>query len=378
MIYKKLGKTDTKVPAIGQGSMGVGGRFEVDTTYDDEQINALRLGIGNDMTLLDTAEIYGGGHSEELIGRAIYGIRDKVFIATKFSPEHSEYDDVISSCEGSLRRLGISCIDLYQIHWPNPEVDISETMRALEHLADQGKIRYIGASNFSLSQLEEARKALKKHDIVSNQVEYNLFDRSIEKDVLPYCEKEGISIIAYSPLDQGKTSDGEIKEVLDKLAEKYKATPSQIALNWLGTHKPVISIPKALTKAHIVENASALDFDIDEEDLRKIDKASSREDMFVSTENIHVSVDGEGARKVYQTAEEAVENRLGFCPSPMALAKYIQEHPDERIKPVRLTKSLDGGMEDNYYDLVEGRVRYWAWVLAFDGKRPIQARLRDR
>jgi len=375
--YKILGKTDTEVPAIGQGSSGIGGYFSPDSTYNDKQIAALRIGIKHGMTFLDTAEGYGGGYTEELIGRAIHDIREKVFIATKFSPEHTAYNDVITSAEGSLHRLGVDHIDLYQVHWPNPEVQIGETMRALEHLVNQGKVRHIGVSNFSLSQLKEARGALEKYDIVSNQVEYSLFDRSIERDILPYCENEGISIIAYSPLDQGKAVSGETGNLLGKLAQKYGVTPSQIALNWLGAHLSVISIPKAVTKIHIVENASALDFDIAKGDLDAIEKASSKECLLVPTQNIQVSVHGERAREVYQTVEEAVANRLEFCPSPMVLAKYIRAHPNENIKPVRLLRSVDEEGKGDYYDLVEGRVRYWAWVLAFDGRRPIPAYVRE-
>jgi len=303
-------------------------------------------------------------------------MRDKVVIATKFSPDHSEYNEVIASAEGSLRRLNTDYIDLYQVHWPNPEVPINETMRALEHLVENGKVRHIGVSNFSLSQLKEAREVLKKHDIVSNQVEYNLFDRHIEKDVLPYCEEENISVIAYSPLDQGKMARGDVSNELDRLAKKYKRTASQIILNWLNTHQPVISIPKSLTKKHILENASSLDFEMEEEDIDAIGRDFKKKVLMVPTENIKVSVRGEGARRVYQTSEEAVANNLGFSPSPMALAKYIQTHPDEDIKPVRLTASVDE-KNGGDYDLVEGRIRYWAWVLAFDGKRPIPAYVRQ-
>ncbi len=360
MRLKELGNSGVKVSAIGQGSMGVGGNFSPDKSKDAEQVSALRLGIEKGMTFIDTAEIYGGGHAEEVIGEAIKGLRNKVFVATKFSPEHSTYDQVIASANASLQRLQTDYIDLYQLHWPNPEVAISETMRAMEDLADQGKIKQIGVSNFSLSQLKEAQAVLKKHRIVSNQVEYNLFDRSIEKDLLPYCEKEKISIIAYSPLDQGKSA---------------KTISGKTTLAWLIAHPAVIAIPKALRPEHIAENASAMDIELTKDEFEKISNEFCRPILQVPTGSIKVSVNGEGARKVYQTVAEALENRLGFCPSPTALANYIKSHPDEEIKPVRLVKSLekDGQYE---YDLVEGRVKYWAWVIAFDGKRPIPALIR--
>lgn len=376
MIFKTLGKTAVEISAIGQGSMSIGGQFSPDYSHDSEQVAALRLGIEKGMTFLDTAEIYGGGHAEEIIGEAVKGIRGRVFIATKFSPEHNDYASVMMAVEKSLSRLKTDYIDLYQVHWPNPEVPITETMRALEDLMSLDKIRHIGVSNFSLRQLKEARQALEKTDIVSNQVEYNLFDRSIEKDLLPHCEDEGISVIAYSPLDQGKIIKGIQGGVIEEIANRYKKTVSQIILNWLASHKPIISIPKALKENHILENAAALDFEMTREDVELISQTFRRECLSVPVGRINVSAQGEGARKVYQTLEEAVRNRLNLCPSPAVLAHYIRAHPDEDIKPVRLAESIakTNGCD---YDLVEGRVRYWAWVIAFDGKRPVPAYVRE-
>ena len=222
MRYKELGKDHIKIPVIGQGCMGIGGYFSKDLREDDRQVRALRFGIELGMTLIDTAEVYGNGHSEELVGKAIQGMRDKVFVATKFSPEHNSYDDVLSSAEGSLRRLKTDYIDLYQIHWPNPNIPIDETMKAMDKLLRDGKIRYVGVSNFSIRELKEAEAAFSGSAIASVQTEYNLFDRSIEDDILPYCQKKNIITIAYSPLDQGKICSGSEKtKVFEKIAEKY-------------------------------------------------------------------------------------------------------------------------------------------------------------
>ncbi len=377
MLSKKLNKTGVTISAIGQGSMGIGGFLSLDASKDDAYVRAIRMGIESGMTFVDTAEVYGAGHAEELIGRATQGMRKKVFIATKFSPEHSEYAKVLTAAEGSLRRLGTDYIDLYQAHWPNPGVPVGETMRALEYLVSQGKVRHIGVSNFSLSQLKEARGALTKHDVVSNQVEYNLFDRSIEQDLLPYCEQEKISVIAYSPLDQGKKMGGKKGgDVLDAVAKCYNKTPSHIALNWLLAHNAVIPIPKASTESHIRENAAASDFRLSKEDFELIHRTYAHRPLLVPVHQIKVSVSGEGARKVYQTKEEATLNKLNFCPSPLDLAAYIKSHADENIKPVRLVRSIEKNSA-HVYDLVEGRVRFWAWVLAFEGSRPIPAYVRE-
>jgi diketogulonate reductase-like aldo/keto reductase len=376
MTTKELNRTGIAVSALGQGSWGMGGFFSSDASKDDVCVRALRAGIESGMTFIDTAEVYGAGHAEELIGRAAEGMRGKVFIATKFSPEHSEYSKVLAAAEGSLRRLKTDYIDLYQAHWPNPGVPVGETMRALEHLVSQGKVRHIGVSNFSLSQLTEAREALTKHDIVSNQVEYNLFDRSIEQDLLPYCEKEKISVIAYSPLDQGKIYKGHNGDVLEAVAKRYGKTPSQVILNWLLMHGPVLPIPKALSEGHIRENAAAADFRLSKEEFELISTTYARDPILVPVDEIEVSVNGEGARKVYQTKEEAVANKLNFCPSPLDLAAHIKLHGGENIKPVRLVRSIEKNSAHRY-DLVEGRVRYWAWVLAFEGSRPVPAYVRE-
>ena len=188
---------------LGQGCMGIGGEFTREVNNDVDYISALRLGVDLGLTFLDTAEVYGGGHSEELIGRAIRGIRSKVFIASKFSPENSSYKNVLEAAERSLTRLKTEYLDLYQVHWPNPKIPVCETMAALEKLVQDGKILNIGVSNFSKLQMIEAQQCLVTTKIISNQVEYNLFDRFIENDIYPHCMSNNSTLIAYSPLEKG-------------------------------------------------------------------------------------------------------------------------------------------------------------------------------
>lgn len=375
MKYKDLGKKHTKISAIGQGCMGIGGYLSKDSLQDNNQIKALRLGIELGMTLIDTAETYGKGHSEELVGRAIEGVRDKVFIATKVSPDHFSYDALLQSAEGSLRRLKTDYIDLYQVHWPNPKVLINETMRAMERLVRKGKIRYVGVSNFSLKELKEAQAAISEDEIVSVQVEYNLFNRTIENSILPYCQSEGITTIAYSPLDQGKIASGEERiERLEMIAGKYNRTMAQVALSWLIAHPSVIAIPKSTNSAHIKENASSADFELSDKDFKEISKTFAQECVYVPTDRIRVIVGGQGNRQVYHTVEEAIENKLGFIPSSVDLVQNIRE--GEVSKPVRVIRSTDKtGKYD--YDLIEGRIRYWAWVIAHNGEKPIPVYVRD-
>lgn len=366
MIYKKIIKDD--IPAIGQGCMGIGGYLSKDTSQDNISIEALRQGIELGMTFIDTAEVYGDGHSEELVAEAIDGIRDHVFIATKVSPENLSYDNVIKSVKNSLKRLKTDYIDLYQIHWPNPKIRLSETMQAMEQLVDEGKIRYIGVSNFSLNYLKEAEKNLSENSIVSIQIEYNLIDRTIEDTILPYCEKKDIKVIAYSPLNQGRTlNDKEKIKKLEIISEKYNKTMAQITLNWLISHTPVIAIPKAINIDHINDNALAADFNLSEKDFRELGNTFNQKIIYIPTDRIRIAT---GNRLVYQTIEDAIENKLGFVPSPEDLACHIIK--EDILKPVRVTKNTD--ITDKYdYNLIEGRIRYWAWVIAYNGKRSIPA-----
>lgn len=270
--FKRLGRTDVMISVIGMGTWGIGGFSAPDYKYDEMAVRALRRGIELGITLIDTAEMYGGGHSEEVVGMAIKGLREKVFIATKVWYTNLRYDDVLRSAEKSLKRLQIDTIDLYQVHWPNPHIPLSETMRAMERLVLDGKVRFIGVSNFSVKLMEEARAALSKIDIVSNQVEYSLLSREVEDDILPYCEKENITLIAYSPLGRGNILNDPRSKILREVAKKYNKTLVQVALNWLIAKKPVVAIPKAINLSHVEENVNAAGWRLSDEDLELLSR----------------------------------------------------------------------------------------------------------
>lgn len=282
MEYRELGRTGWKVPVLGQGTWGIGGFYSKDDSKDAEAIVALKLGIELGMTLIDTAEAYGAGHSEEVVGKAIADSKAEVFVATKVSPEHLSYESVLRSARASLSRLNVKTIDLYQVHWPNPRIPIKETMRAMEKLVRDGLVRFIGVSNFSVIEMEEAMASLAREEVVSNQVEYSLLERSIENDILPFCEREGITVIAYSPLAHGKLSepkkhlDRQEVNVLQKLADKYGKTPSQIALNWVTRRPSAIAIPKAIKAEHVRENAGAAGWSMSLEDYEELSRVFSR------------------------------------------------------------------------------------------------------
>jgi len=249
--YRKLGRTKEKVSVIGMGCWGLA--LSRDGGEWAREIASLQRGIELGMNLIDTAEGYSSGRSEELVGEAVKDCRDDVFIATKVAPPHLHYDAVIRACQDSTKRLGVSFVDLYQIHWPDPGVPIKETMSAMEKLVQDGLVRYIGVSNFSVSETNDARAALAKNEIASNQVEYALTNRSVEADILPYCVREKITLMAYSPLAHGR-----IVPTPNDILQKYNMTPAQAMLNWVTRNERVVAIPKAANIRHQEENASSV------------------------------------------------------------------------------------------------------------------------
>lgn len=364
-----------QIPYIGQGFGGIRDGSKNSNLDENVYIEALQFGVDVGLTFIDTAEAYADGYSEELIGKALSSIRSKVQIGTKFSPENHRYKDVIKSAEKSLKRLDTEYIDIYQIHWPNQNIPISETLEALAHLIEQGKILSVGVCNFSVRDLSETMSVLDSFKIVTNQVEYNLFDRFSEYALFEFCSQNEVKIIAYSPLDKGRTTDGDTRrKFLNQLSIKYGKSIEQIALNWLTSSDLVTAIPTTRNKSHILQNSQSLDFVMDDKDYELIDLTCNAVPELINVHDIEVSLNGEGARKVYQNMNEAIENKLNLCPSPVELSKFILE--GDPIKPVRLRlrAGADGG---KIYDLIEGRLRYWAWVIAFDSGKPIPAYVRQ-
>lgn len=278
MEFKEIGRSGVKIPVLGLGTWGIGGFSSKFLGGEDESVRALRLGLELGMRFIDTAEMYASGHSEEVVAQAVAKERESVFIATKVSPENLTYERLLRSCDASLKRLRTDYVDLYQVHWPNPNIPIGETMRAMERLVTEGKVRHIGVSNFSVQQTREAQTALCKVQLVSNQVEYSLLDRSIEVDLLPYASAEHITIIAYSPVAKGQIPEsGRDKrwQVLEKIASKYGKTSVQAALNWLIMKDPVVAIPKSVQLGHLKENSGAAGWKLSPEDQDALDLAFS-------------------------------------------------------------------------------------------------------
>jgi len=257
----------TSVPALGQGSWHLGqGRHPA--AVEEE---ALRTGLSLGMTLIDTAEGYGDGRSEELIGRAIAGQRDRVFLVSKV--DHMTADDVIvRACEQSLARLGTDHLDLYLAHWRDRSSHLSVIVRAFESLRAAGKIRAWGVSNYSVNDMEELFKIPHGDRCATNQVLYNLGSRGIEDDLLPWCEQHGMPVMAYSPLG-GEGAKLLRDPTLAKIGSEHGCTAAAVALAWTIRDGNVIAIPESGSTAHVKENAIALTLKLTPQDLQTLDAA---------------------------------------------------------------------------------------------------------
>lgn len=257
--------SDIAVPALGQGTWNMG----ENAAHAKDEIASLRAGLDLGMTLLDTAEMYADGGSEEIVGKAIEGRRDEVFLVSKVYPYNASRRGTIEACERSLKRLKTDRIDLYLLHWRG-EHPLSETVAAFENLKAAGKIGAWGVSNFDVDDMEELLAVPDGGKVATNQVLYNLARRGIEYDLLPWCQERTIPIMAYSPIEQGRLLR---HPDLIHIAKTYQATPAQVALAFLLERDGVIAIPKTANPQRVAENRDAVSLDISDEDWATLDAA---------------------------------------------------------------------------------------------------------
>ena len=255
------------MPLLGQGTWRMG---EAPSKRNNE-VAALRIGIELGMTLIDTAEMYADGGAERLVGDAIAGRRDQVFVVTKFYPQNATRERMAAACDRSLRRLNVEQIDLYLLHWRG-DVPLKETLAGFEDLLEAQKIRHAGVSNFDVDDLEELARIKSCLDrIVTNQVLYNLERRGVEWDLLPWMRKRHRPVMAYSPVEEGLLTHAH--PVLKAVAERHDATPAQVALAWVIRDDGVIAIPKAADPTHVRENRGAADIKLTKRDLEELDES---------------------------------------------------------------------------------------------------------
>ena len=252
------------VPALGMGTWMIG----EDAATRAEEIASLQHGIDLGMALIDTAEMYGEGASEKLVGEAIRGRRERVFLVSKVYPHNAGKKAAQTACERSLRRLGIECLDLYLLHWRGSE-PFAETIAAFETLKAQGKIRHWGVSNLDTEDLREWVDTPGGAAVAVDQVLYNLTRRGIEWDLLPWCQKHRIPVMAYSPIEQARLLR---HSGLCELASRLGMTPAQVALAWLLQRDAVVAIPKTSTRQHLEENFATLQFSLEADVVAELDR----------------------------------------------------------------------------------------------------------
>jgi diketogulonate reductase-like aldo/keto reductase len=268
MEQRVFGSTGVAVPVLGQGTWQM---------EDDDRASALRsLQVGLELGLshVDTAELYGYGEVEELVGEALVGRRDAVFLVSKVMPNNATYEGTLKACERSLKRLRTDRLDCYLLHWPGPH-PLEETVRAFERLQEEGKIRSWGVSNFDVDELEEVLAIAGPGRLACNQVLYHLRERYIEQRVLPWCERHGVAVVGYSPFGSGDfpepgSPDG---RVLAEVARAHGVTARQVALSFLTRRRSVFAIPKASREAHIRDNAAAERLRLSEEEVARLEEA---------------------------------------------------------------------------------------------------------
>jgi diketogulonate reductase-like aldo/keto reductase len=268
MIARPFGAGGPAVPIVGQGTWNVPLRAR-----RDDAIRALRAGVGAGMVHIDTAEMYGDGGAEELVGDAIAELpREALFIVSKVLPSNATHAGTIRACEQTLRRLRTDYLDCYLLHWRG-NVPLAETLGALEHLVHEGKIRSLGVSNFDVADLQEAQAALTRERIACNQVLYHLGERSVEAHELPYCRAHGIAFVAYTPFGRGEWRDARGARELDAIAERHGVSAHAVILAFLTRTDDTFAIPKASSLAHVADNARGGTLRLTPEDIATIERA---------------------------------------------------------------------------------------------------------
>lgn len=258
-------RTGLELPRLGLGTWRMG----EDAARRKDEVAALELGLDLGITLIDTAEMYGGGGAEEVVAEAIRGRREDVILVSKVLPENASRRGTIRAAERSLERLRTDRIDLYLLHWPGSR-PLEETYAAFEELAEQGKIRHYGVSNFDVDDLERSEALPGGRNVAVNQVLYNPTRRGVEAGVLPWCRRREVLVMAYSPLEQGRLPRS---ETLDAVAGRRECSVAQVTLAWVLRQPGLTVIPKAVRKEHVRENAAARDVRLSERDLAELDRA---------------------------------------------------------------------------------------------------------
>lgn len=360
MDLRKLPGTGTAIPAIGQGATRLGTRDWHDRRTVDARIAALRHGIARGLSYVDTAPLYGGGFSEEVVGEALAGIRQRCFLATKVHlDDDSDRHSVRQSIRDSMRRLATDYLDLVQIHWPNPFARQEEVLAGLEDAVVEGEVRHIGVSNYCAREIGEAQRYLSKSLIATNQYEFNLLNRGILEDLRSLTRD--VLLIAYSPLNQGRlAASSKQAAVIREIAQERGATLAQIVLAAVLADGQCVAVVRASSIGHVDDAAGALELTLSPDELDRIRAESPAGPIFISSDEIDLV--GTAEMAPYRSLEEARANRHLLVPSPLALAERLRN--DALPMPVRVHRKSDGRYIADAYDPMDQVKKFWAWVIA--------------
>jgi len=358
-MLKKL-FIDKKIYPIGLGCNLANYKKKNNSYKDFKKI--IYHAIKNKVNFLDTAPGYGNGESEKIIGQ----IKNKknLFITTKISPEMLSPKKIEKSTIQSLKNLKIEQIDLLQIHWPNPDINVYHSIDKLIELKERKIIKAIGLCNYNFFEMNDILKKF-KNVISSFQTEYSLFDRTIDGKFDNLLEDNNIQIIAYSPLAQGNICNGEKQmETIINISKKYDLTAAQFALNWIVKKKKYLPLTHTLNKIRLLENINSIKKNIYTKDFNILEKKIFTKLQYTDTKKIIFF--SKKSKTNYKNKKEALANRFGMIPSPINFSKNIKNN---YIKPIRLKEKNINKVKKLY--LIEGRLRFWAWIIAFGWKEKI-------
>jgi len=364
----------TPISRVALGATGTGTAQGATAEGDTARIRLFRSALDLGVTVFDTAELYGGGYSEQLLGRAFGGRRESVFICSKFNPDHATAAGIEQAVEGSLRRLGTDYIDLYQLHWPSPFVPFEETWGALSRLIDAGKVRFFGAGNCSHREFLEYRR-VSGDRIAAVELPFNVSEPDAALPFLPWATGGGKMIFAYSPLGQGRLCRSQVAEpAVSAIMQRHRVSENQLALAWIMSFPNVVPVFQTGSTQHLKENLSAASITLAAEEIRVLQAAYAAATSEVPLSRIvPPPLDGSAG---YACQEEAAANAFDWIPSPALLAERIRR--GDPPYPLRLVgPDPEGCYRPDGYDLRGEMKKYWAWRMVRDEAAPVPAYVFD-
>jgi len=370
MIKKIQSKAkDFNLTPIGIGAMGFGGYFTKDLKNNSQQVRLIEEACDLGVNVIDTAEIYGQGASEETIGKTSKSVRNNLFIMSKFSPENTKPVDIVKSIDASLKRINRDYLDVYQPHWPQPGIRVEDILETLEKLKTLGKIRFAGLSNFTSKQINsinfEKYKSLRFF-----QCEHNPVVSSMAVELTPVINSLDGALIAYSPFREGQIFHSHKFEEFERFSKELGVLPSQVLLAWGISHEKTVVIPKVSSSKHLRENIESMEISLSESDVDYISQLFKPSITQLKPLDIIPDIPTKkDDRKIYKNLEDAKNNIYNLSPGPMEILKEIQDNQGCLYKPIKVKKINNEGM----YVLIDGRLRFWAWVILNGWHKPIHS-----